>query len=518
MKKSSNSNQLFVNNQIALLKKYQVFLLLIAYTLLVRFSYLFPQIIDWDESTFILIGQDVLDGNLPFTNLWDMKPPLIYWVFAAFISIFGKSIIGIRIAGSLCISAVAFITYLIVNKTINKKFGLLAGFSIIPLTSIFTGHGAIMSELLAILPLTLALWLLTCIKRSNTILFLVGVVLSVATFVRLSLIFVPFTLGVYFLVQSIVKKDGEFRFLDAFYMAGGFLCLLAVIMLPYVITGNSELFIETVFITSYKYSNSNLGFSASILEHLKYVFNLFVRSNGIGLGFSIFIAILGILVAFKKASFFSKLSFKTDKTIYFLAFIAVEFAMVKSGRVTDHKYLQIAPFLAYFGIIFLYYFNTTYLLKKSYTIRKMTWILFIGIAFIYSLKPYLNASILEERNRPIQKISSYLSKELKKGDTMYLMDKQLLYWIYDKSPPRPSVTHPSILARAELLKAIPNAKKTTEDELYEVLRTRPTYILKPVDVWYFYDHRSSMDLLSSTLDSDYDLVYEVKDLELYMIK
>src|SRR5437899_2303518 len=32
--------------------------------------------IDGDESTFILTAQSVLDGHLPYTDFWDIKPPV----------------------------------------------------------------------------------------------------------------------------------------------------------------------------------------------------------------------------------------------------------------------------------------------------------------------------------------------------------------------------------------------------------------------------------------------------------
>ena len=35
-------------------------------TILVRLPFFFPAVIDWDESTFVLIGQSVVDGHLPY--------------------------------------------------------------------------------------------------------------------------------------------------------------------------------------------------------------------------------------------------------------------------------------------------------------------------------------------------------------------------------------------------------------------------------------------------------------------
>jgi hypothetical protein len=70
---------------------------LLAVTLLTRVPYFTVSVINWDESTFAILGQDLLDGHLPYTHLWDHKPPLVYVLFALFVGTFGRSIAALRI-------------------------------------------------------------------------------------------------------------------------------------------------------------------------------------------------------------------------------------------------------------------------------------------------------------------------------------------------------------------------------------------------------------------------------------
>ena len=56
------------------------YLLLLA--IIVRLPFFFKDVIDWDESTYILMGQSVLDGHLPYTELWDLKPPGAFLIYA----------------------------------------------------------------------------------------------------------------------------------------------------------------------------------------------------------------------------------------------------------------------------------------------------------------------------------------------------------------------------------------------------------------------------------------------------
>ena len=38
-----------------------------------RFPFFFPDAISWDEGTQILMGQSILNGQLPYVGLWDNK-------------------------------------------------------------------------------------------------------------------------------------------------------------------------------------------------------------------------------------------------------------------------------------------------------------------------------------------------------------------------------------------------------------------------------------------------------------
>jgi len=40
-----------------------------------RISTFFQSVIDWDESVYLLMSKSILDGNLPYIQVWDHKPP-----------------------------------------------------------------------------------------------------------------------------------------------------------------------------------------------------------------------------------------------------------------------------------------------------------------------------------------------------------------------------------------------------------------------------------------------------------
>src|SRR4029077_301931 len=124
-----------------------------------RFPFYFASVIDWDESTFILMGQNLLDGNLPYVELWDNKPPLAFAFFAPVI-LFWKSIVAVRIAGTICVFITAYFTYRIGTRIWHREVGLLAAIFSVVSTSLLPAGQATMTEIIALVPTMSALLIL----------------------------------------------------------------------------------------------------------------------------------------------------------------------------------------------------------------------------------------------------------------------------------------------------------------------------------------------------------------------
>ena len=91
------------------------------------------------------MGQSWVDGFLPYTQLWDLKPPITFLFFASIIYVFGKSFLAIRIAGVILVSLTAFFTYKIGASISQKKIGFWSGFFVLILSSLFGSLQGVMS-------------------------------------------------------------------------------------------------------------------------------------------------------------------------------------------------------------------------------------------------------------------------------------------------------------------------------------------------------------------------------------
>jgi hypothetical protein len=136
-----------------------VLLALALLTVATQLTSLQREVINWDESTFMLMAQDLLRGHLPYTSLFDNKPPLVFFVIAGVFAVFGQSLEAVRWFGDACIFATAAMVFgMLRGRAGTKVAALVAALFVaahVPDFGLFTS-----SEIIANVPLTAALWVL----------------------------------------------------------------------------------------------------------------------------------------------------------------------------------------------------------------------------------------------------------------------------------------------------------------------------------------------------------------------
>lgn len=100
---------------------------LLALGCILRAPSLLRSVLDWDESLYLLMASAWRAGHLPYTTIWDNKPPGIYVIFAAALAIFGHHIAAIRIATILAAGLTAFAVWRITFALLASLPHRLAG-------------------------------------------------------------------------------------------------------------------------------------------------------------------------------------------------------------------------------------------------------------------------------------------------------------------------------------------------------------------------------------------------------
>src|SRR5262249_20655869 len=127
---------------------------LFVFALLLRLPFFFPAVVDWDESTYVLMGQSILDGHLPYLQQWENQPLLGFLFYGAAIMLFGRDLIAIRLMATLCVATTGVLVYLIGRRLWNRRLGLFAAAVTVAAISLVRSGQAMMMEHAA-LPLLL---------------------------------------------------------------------------------------------------------------------------------------------------------------------------------------------------------------------------------------------------------------------------------------------------------------------------------------------------------------------------
>lgn len=113
--------------------------------IVVRIPALFQSVAGADEGLYALVAREWAGGHLPYTTVWETKPPLFFAILASAMLLFGKSMLAMRIAGDVAIACTACALYSI-GRSVHRgghAIGLTAGLLYAALTVSDSGSSAV---------------------------------------------------------------------------------------------------------------------------------------------------------------------------------------------------------------------------------------------------------------------------------------------------------------------------------------------------------------------------------------
>jgi 4-amino-4-deoxy-L-arabinose transferase-like glycosyltransferase len=498
-----------------------IFILLLLFALASRFPFFFRDVISWDESTFILMGQAILDGHLPYVTLFDVKPPLLFAFFAAVIWIGGKSILAIRLAGMLCVWVVACFTYQSARQLWNARAGAIAGLLYVVASAVIAhGNGqATMSETVALVPLVGSLLVLWRTSSTPWRFFLAGALIAVAAMVRSNLIVVAFAVGIWVLWSQRKLPLREIAGAVLAYCIGGGLVVL-LIFLPYYAAHQGSLFWDAVFVAPTLYSSGQLGPAAVIVRQVKNALGIFPgpwfpnSENLLGLGIWL-PAVIGLALTLNRRS--RSLGPPGDGHWLVCTYtLAVGVSIAVGGAAYPHYLIQLLPFMCVYAA-------QVYARLIDYPVRRRFSLPLAATLLLLALLPVARQySIIVARLRsgaPLAYGQSYdIARKLRpacaNGCSLYLLNDQLVYWFLNVTPPSRLAVHPANVVMEYAIRAADGPTATPESEIRQILNSAPDYIVKPDVIWYF-DASPALDLLESTVKSQYRALAAAGDQTIY---
>jgi hypothetical protein len=451
-------------------------------TLFIRFPFFFRDYIDLDESTFILMGQSIADGHLPYDNLWDLKPPLLFYFFGVIEKVFPHSFFAIRLFGVIVIFLSAVLLMRIARRA-NLRNGFLIAAGYIVLSSEFGSLQGVMSEHLSVLFLLLGLFLF--LRKTKTPFLSAGMAFGCAMLCKLNYAYAIVLLQVFYLANEYRKGNVKQSLGQVLALTAGICIPVFLIAAPFIVSGKTALFINSVFLAPMQYAKA-LGMSWT--DKLKTCWWI--------------ISLTGVI-----AYWSVRVSKAENKKIVFccIAILAgTVYTFFSSGIVNGHYLVQVYPFLLMliFGV----------LVQKS--IRPTLGIAAIVIVFlsVESLLEYVRI-IKTAKDRAAYRPTFEVVRELKKRkldeDKIFFASYHIGYWLLHQYPLTKSTTHPSNLSRPFLFPYFNNANKTSLQELQYILeQIRPQVIVSESADLHFFPGSSSENLyFSKSVNENYQMIY-----------
>ncbi|TLP72914.1 ArnT family glycosyltransferase [Maribacter sp. ACAM166] len=423
------------------IKDGSVFLILSLITFFIRFPFFFRDYIDRDESTFILLGQSWADGFLPYTQLWDLKPPLTFAFFAAIITVFGKSFIAIRVGGVVLVAFTAYFTYKIAFTKMPRKASLLVGVFCVFLLSLFGSLQGVMSEHICIAFFVAALYLLIT-KKSLGWIFLSGLLMGITVMVKLNMAFPIFFIGLFFLYELCFTKR-EINLLQVVLFSVGVLTVIITTIAPYYLNNQTLIWWESVVLAPLEYTEAR-RYSIFKLAPIFIITGLF------------------LLYGYKSRY----LDFKNRSVqILLVAIFGVLVSFIKGGRINGHYLIQLHPMLLIlFGLV-------VYKLTIRYKPKVPNYLAFLIL--LLPAESYLEyANILKNKyqhhtffNGEGFSVPKYIKDNHLETENILFFEYHISYWNLDTLPPTIAATHPSNICRDELFPFYDNPRKNSLEEL-----------------------------------------------------
>ncbi|MDF0707179.1 ArnT family glycosyltransferase [Flagellimonas okinawensis] len=422
-----------------------VLFVLVVVSVFIRFPFFFRDYVDRDESTFILMGQSWANGHLPYTQLWDLKPPITFLYFAIIIKLFGKSFFAIRFFGAVMVALTSLFTYGITKKITGKKIALWIAIFCVFFQSLFGSLQGVMSEHICTLFFVAGIYFLIY-KRQWQWFLLAGLLFGLSIMSKLNMAYPVLTLGIYFLSEGFAKEKLSKSIGNLFFMGIGIALTVALTALPYYLQDNLNVWWESIFEAPLAYTG---GKYHSPVKTLPFVF-----------------IVLGLLIT---GFIYKIIDFKSrESQLLTVVIIGILLSFMQTGKVNGHYLIQLYPFVLIPAGVAL---GKLPKLKKSYKP------LIIALLLLVPMESYLEyVNIVSNKikkgsfyNGEGIDVPKYIVKNGLDTQNIFFTEYHIGYWVLGEAPPTKAATHPSNITRDELFPDMHNPRRTGIEELKYIM-------------------------------------------------
>ncbi len=435
--------------------------------LILQLKYLSKEVVDWDISTFLIMGQDINRGYLPYENQFELKPVLLFYVYS-FIDLMSQNDLKVvKILNDIPLLISSYLMYKTYKNKINSVYANICSLFFLVIMSISYYGVPGYSELYALVPLAYFFYLLETKLDNNW--YVLGFLLSLSTLISLGASPVFFGITI-FLIKK--HKENVLKFFIGF----SFPHLL--VLFVYGMNKLLMVYIEAnLLIPLNRQNNSTLeklslatsGFYEAIYGLINVNIILFI-----GCIVTLF-SILYYKIFKNKKSEFSSLPYIFTSCILFLLF---------AGTV-PHRFI----FIIYFSVFYVHLISFDKFFKIVLPIYVLAYFVMLNSYFpdIYSnIKNYK----LIESNYVLMSAAQDLKNY--EYDSILALDHHLILYYLDKENDS-YVNHPSNIFSDHINKF--SYKDNDETTFRSLLENNPDIILCNSNLYVFCNKVEGYELI-----------------------
>ncbi len=407
------------------------FALVAAIVIGLRLPTLHQTVIDWDESVYLVVTQDLIDGGELYRTVWDHKGPFLYAMLAPAVWIADGRIAPIRCFATLCLLVTMFFVDLVGRRVSSPDWSFVGAlvygvFFSVPRFGGLAANG----ELFMMLPATIAIWFALrwepdATRRRNLV--GCGFFSAVAIFTKTTALFTVAVIPLLILVRA--KSRGRPRRLAA-------AADLAAVAWPAVVITGSILcwFLVTGRLSDFLFAT--VGFNRAYVAGTPLLaaweqFAAFFAWAAVGDTLTALAVIGAIFLALKNPPIAGPSWIRS--LVIGLCLLSM-LGVVAARNLFFHYYLQMALPIALVITLFVASLGIDGAVR-----RRVCWIaLALGVVSAFSPHRFGPEGLTRKpaEDRVLVEVAAYIDEQAQPGDDLYVLGGEpVLYYLCRRSSP-----------------------------------------------------------------------------------
>ena len=429
--------------------------------------YLSKEVISWDISTYLSMGQDINRGNIPFESQYSLKAVLCFYIFSLIDLLSNGDYRIVKILNDiplLILIVIMFFTTQLKLKKVNTVSSILLYSSILFID--YYGATAY-TEHFTLIPIAIAFYLIERNKESNYL--LIGVLFSLSTLINHGSAVLFFSALVFVIFN---RKDQVIKFLLGFSIPH-----LGFLFFYYI----NEL------LSVYLIANLQIPLNYTSLPLSEKIDDMYFGYRGFFIGLSNFntmvfaAVVLAIVLILLHSNILKKTTYSIDRFSsinYFLIGCVIHLFIVGHAPVRHN-------FFIYFFCLCLVNINEN---LSRRLVLPVVLIASLSVLTNHYDKPYENIQKFESLEdtylfyRAAESLKTYHNAD--SSSTILALNSQLILYYLD-IPNSSYVNHPAMIF-VEEVNVFDNPNNQTEEDVFsELLLANPDFVICPESSFTF---------------------------------